>query len=37
MYDFEVENNKYMIEKQMENIEIVLMCFFVGMIIIGVV
>lgn len=36
MYDFEVENNKYMIEKQMENIEIVLMCFFVGMIIIGV-
>lgn len=37
MYNFEVENNKYMIEKQMENIEIVLRCFFVGMIIIGVV
>lgn len=31
MYDFEVENNKYMIEKQMENTEIVSRCSLVGM------
>lgn len=31
MHDFEVENNKYMIEKQMENTEIVSRCSLVGM------